>query len=215
MSIGALYFSRFAFVAALFLMSGCSNTGKPARWNEDVQAFAPPVKIKHDPVDIRLIPYDPNRKDPIRDFPKPEYNAVLSGGYWTKTFVGDENSDASFTIDSAEWVIRGGSIATHIYNVVGHVTCNNTDFPILATGGDSSGWAVLPAMADALRAAVVDAATQASAIADNCRQQAPPPDGSVSTSKYDDLRKLGELLDDGIITQKEFDEEKRKILDRE
>jgi len=35
------------------------------------------------------------------------------------------------------------------------------------------------------------------------------------TSKYDELKKLKELLDQGIITQAEFDNEKKKILERD
>jgi len=35
------------------------------------------------------------------------------------------------------------------------------------------------------------------------------------TSKYDELKKLKELLDQGIITQAEFDTEKKKILERD
>jgi len=34
-------------------------------------------------------------------------------------------------------------------------------------------------------------------------------------SKYDELKKLKELLNQGIITQEEFDKEKKKILDRD
>jgi hypothetical protein len=43
---------------------------------------------------------------------------------------------------------------------------------------------------------------------------APVPMTKTSNSRYDDLITVKKLLDDGILTQKEFDEEKRKILNR-
>lgn len=43
---------------------------------------------------------------------------------------------------------------------------------------------------------------------------APPPDDEAGNEddKYTKLRELKQLLDDGILTQEEFDEEKSKIL---
>lgn len=36
----------------------------------------------------------------------------------------------------------------------------------------------------------------------------------IPTDRYDELRKLKSLLDDGVITQEEYDQEKGEILDR-
>ena len=36
---------------------------------------------------------------------------------------------------------------------------------------------------------------------------------NINNTKYDDLKKIKELLDNGILTQDEFEKEKNKILD--
>ncbi|MCX4985163.1 SHOCT domain-containing protein [Streptomyces sp. NBC_00572] len=41
---------------------------------------------------------------------------------------------------------------------------------------------------------------------------APPPAGSDMTSKIDQLKQLGELRDQGVLTDSEFEEQKRRIL---
>ncbi|WP_328941052.1 SHOCT domain-containing protein [Streptomyces sp. NBC_00250] len=40
----------------------------------------------------------------------------------------------------------------------------------------------------------------------------PPPAGSDMTSKIDQLKQLGELRDQGVLTDSEFEEQKRRIL---
>ena len=40
-----------------------------------------------------------------------------------------------------------------------------------------------------------------------------PSDFQFDEKKYEKLKKLKELLDDGVLTQKEFDNEKQRILD--
>ncbi|WP_030317175.1 SHOCT domain-containing protein [Streptomyces flavochromogenes] len=41
---------------------------------------------------------------------------------------------------------------------------------------------------------------------------APPAAGSDMTSKIDQLKQLGELRDQGVLTDSEFEEQKRRIL---
>ncbi|WP_395366880.1 SHOCT domain-containing protein [Streptomyces sp. YH02] len=41
---------------------------------------------------------------------------------------------------------------------------------------------------------------------------APAPAGSDMTSRIDQLKQLGELRDQGVLTDSEFDEQKRRIL---
>ena len=194
----------------LLVLSGCGAMNQPIGWNSETELFEPSVEIEISPVNIGLVPADPNRIDPFIGMNEP-YDKVLTGGYWTKIFVGGDDADATLTLDSAQWSAKGGYTATYTYEVAGYVTCNNTKFPVFATGRGSSGWVILGAMEDALRAVVTEIAMKSESIASSCEQIDAPSDSSQSIeTMHDELILLNDLLERGIITDSEFQEQKKK-----
>lgn len=49
--------------------------------------------------------------------------------------------------------------------------------------------------------------------AEEADQQDPNPSGGLSNEQIEQLKKLGELKEQGLLTQEEFDEQKRRLLD--
>lgn len=163
-----------------------------------------------DTVDIRLVPYDPNRVDTLFVYGTlTGYSEALvtSGDIWTHVFSSDEDLDATFTIASARMEqFYPENSEMWVYFVEGDVRCNNDERRISTQGGKSASWALQNAMRVAMEDAIWAAAEEAVSFCEK---------GDKAVSRYQRLRELNELMKDGILTEREFKEEKRKILDQE
>jgi len=93
------------------------------------------------------------------------------------------------------------------YRVSGTLACEENKYPIQAEGSRNAAWAITTAMHEAVEQAVVQMARQSELLVEKCDNS-----GSSRLDSYEELSKLEELRRDGIITDEEFEAEKKKIL---
>ena len=193
---------------------GCAPTG----FNTKTGMFDPPAIVRTGPVVIRLIPSDPNRVDPFSvvstQRPTP-YDKILTGPFWNPVFVGNDESNASFTIESAKMSLQHGrDRRTYTYYVSGYVTCSGTNVPIASAGVRWTSRQPEKAMGDAINRAIADAAKKAESIATNCRLNKYKPNETPPIEALNQqLTLLNDLREQGIITESEYQAQKEKLLE--
>lgn len=193
------------------LLVGCGTTDKPAQLRGDRLT---------ETVDIRLLPATPQRIDDIllfeRDGVTPKTirggaTSIDSGPVWNSVFIGSEQSDITFTINSAvleAYYCGYGCGFRYTYKVTGDLACNSKIFPVSTEGSQHAAWAMNNALHEAVELAVLGVAKRSMLIAEKCDD-----DSESRLGVYKELRELNELREQGIISDEEFEAEKKKILD--
>ena len=196
---------RLIPIALLVALSGCVT--------EDAINELPPSASLSVSVPVRLNPYDPQRVDPLRE----EFRdrSIRTGPYWTQVFTDSQDIDEVFTITNAHMHDNGFSPRTMFtYNIEGDLFCSGKVYPIKAQGSRSTGSRVELAKSQAIERAMVSLVDSIEKYLRRCERVAreiPPPKREV-VDVYDELLKLKELVDKGVLTQAEFDAEKKKLL---
>ena len=196
---------RLALLATLVLLCGCVTEGTVTE--------LPPIASFSKSVPVRLEPYDPDRVDPLRE--EFEDHFIRTGPYWTLVFTDSENIQEVFTINNAHMHDNGFSPRTMFtYKVEGELACGGKVYPIDAQGSRSTGSRVQLAKAQAIERTMVSLVDKIEKYLRRCERVAReiPPRKRQVVDVYDELLKLKELLDMGILTQAEFESEKRKLL---
>ena len=193
-----------ALTATLFV--GCAS-------NEPIKMKGGGIEMS---VDIRLMPEGLDRLDEYklyegfsRNEEKVAYFEVNTGPVWAAIFSGSENSPATFHIDSAKleaYYCGYGCGRMYTYTISGMLDCKGTNHPIVAEASENVAW-VAPAMQISVEQAILKVAREAELKIKRCNNQAEP-----DVDLYDELIKLDELRQKGIITDEEFEIEKKKIL---
>lgn len=200
-------------IFVVFLISviyGCGTTDKPAQLRGDRLT---------EKVDIKLLPASSERIDDILLFesdgvtPKTirtGATTIDSGPVWNAVFIGSDESDATFTINSAvlEAYYCGYSCGfRYTYKVSGDLSCHHKAFPIRSDGSQHAAWAMNNALHEAVEQAVMGVAKRSQLIMEKCGESR-----ESRLGVYEELTKLRELQQQGIITDEEFEAEKEKIL---
>ena len=213
MSVSKIKQMTCVIAAAMIGLIACVPTG----FNTKTGVFDPPALVYTSPVAIQLIPNDPNRVDPFsvvsESSPSP-YNKILTGPFWSPVFVGKDESDVSFTIESAKMTRRkGGDRNTYTYSIGGYVSCSGTSVPIASAGSRWTGQRHHKAMGDAINRAIADAAQKAQVIATDCRANNLKPNGAPLVENLNQqLTLLNDLREQGVITESEYQAQKEKLL---
>lgn len=164
-------------------------------------------------IPVRLIPYDETRIDPFTVLGKP--NSIITGPYWTRIFSNDQSIEESFTISSAELesVLPRGMFkkVQYTYSVEGTLQCMGNTYNVSTRGEERAAFAK-SAHLNAMRLAIQQGVKRAAAIGmdhiEACHRKRPEP-----KDVYSELEKLGELRDKGILTDEEFEQQKKRLLD--
>jgi len=99
------------------------------------------------------------------------------------------------------------------YLVEGELTCGGSVYPIKAQGSRSAKMRVEKAKSDAIQRALLKVVESIEKHLEHCKANLNSEmRGSDEVDLYDELVKLKELLDQGILTQAEFDAQKQKLL---
>ena len=173
----------------------------------------PPTATFSKSVPVRLNPYDPQRVDPLRE----EFRdrSIRTGPYWTRVFTDSRDVAEIFTIKEAHMHDNGFSPRTMFtYNIEGELFCSGRVYPITAQGSRSTGSRVDLAKSQAIERALVSLADSIEKYLQRCDRAAReiPPPKRQAVDVYDELLRLKDLVDKGILTQAEFEAEKKKLL---
>ncbi len=197
---------RLIVTTLLALLAGCVTEGTV----KDL----PPITSFSESVPVRLEPYDPYRVDPLRE--EFEDHFIETGPYWTLVFSESEGIDEVFTIKNAHMHDNGFSPRTMFtYKIEGELACGGKVYPIHAQGSRSTGSRVVLAKGQAVERALtslVDTIEKYLSRCERMARQAPPPKRQA-LDVYDELLKLHELVEKGILTRAEFETEKKKLLE--
>ena len=197
---------RLILVPLLVLLCGCVT--------ESVVDDLPPSTSFSVSVPVRLNPYHPQRVDPLRE----EFRdrMIRTGPYWTQVFSNSADIEEVFTIRKAHMHDNGFSPRTlFTYSIEGDLYCAGKVYPIKAQGSRSTGSRVELAKSQAIERALVSLVDSIEKYLVRCERagrEIPPPEHQV-VDVYDELLKLKELVDKNILTQEEFESEKKKLLE--
>jgi hypothetical protein len=163
---------------------------------------------------VRLEPFDPQRTDPYLG--QRRYDQVRTGPFWTTAFSGSDLAADTFTIKEA-WLedLDGQRQYLFAYNVEGEFQCDGKLYPIKARGLRSTNFRPDTARAQAIQRAIISVADSIQHSQRRCTQETatdPMPRRSP-VDVYDELLKLKELVDRGILTEEEFEAQKKKLLE--
>ncbi len=184
------------FVVWFALLGGCISQGKVFKV-EPTPNFA-------EPVPVRLVPFDVDRNDPYET----DY-FFATGAYWTSVFSNDQAISETFTITEAHLevhsnVIQGGQFT---YFIQGVLTCEGVEYSIDAEGQRSFAFNPTAAQREAIQRGIVSTIDSINRNLELCRES------TTDFDDYDRLRELKSLKDEGILTEAEFEAEKKKILE--
>ena len=196
------------FLLSVMVLSSC--VGGETRVNEMPPMYRPVV-----PLSIHLDPYDPQRLDRIYNSKgKPnKRGSMLTGPYWTEVFADDASLGVAFELANTKMEMMDQFVSSYAYHVNGTFRCNDKSMvvkEIYRRKSHSKGFD--EAFAVVVNDAIIDLATKGLKFAAECNGT----DGDIGAEqrqdKYADLERLKKLLDDGALTQGEYDREKAKIL---
>jgi hypothetical protein len=153
---------------------------------------------------VRLVPFDSERRDP---FDEGGFDLLIATGpYWTNVFTDNEDVQETFTIVDARLVGDGFGTVHYTYIVKGELTCGGQKYEINTKGSRSANFAVENARREAIQNAIVSTTDKIRQYLESCRAD------EQQSDKYQKLRELDSLRGEGILTEAEFEAEKRKIL---
>ena len=197
---------RVIAIALLALLAGCVTEGTVKE--------LPPIAAFSESVPVRLEPYDPYRVDPLRE--EFEDHFIRTGEYWTRVFSESEDIQEVFTIKSAHMHDNGFSPRTMFtYKIEGELACGGKVYPIHAQGSRSTGSRVQIAKGHAVERALTSLVGTIEKYLSRCERMArrAPPPKRQAVDVYDELLKLNDLVEKGILTKAEFESEKKKLLE--
>jgi hypothetical protein len=163
-------------------------------------------------VPVRLVPFDPMRLDPYKQGKHNEF--IRTGSRWTVVFSDDARIAETFSITSARLEddgLVGNYLAT--YFVEGDLSCGGNIYPIKALGRRSASLQIDKARSDAIERAILSVAMSIEKHLAQCQLTVQPEPREVDM--YDELIKLKQLRDEGILTEAEFEAQKEKLLQPE
>jgi len=163
-------------------------------------------------VPVRLVPFDPIRLDPYKQGKHNDF--IRTGPRWTLVFTDDPRIAETFSITSAR-LEDDGLIGKYLvtYYVEGDLFCGGNTYPIEAQGRRTANVRIEKARSDAIERAILSVVNAIEKHLDQCRATAQPEPREVDM--YDELIKLKQLLDEGILTKAEFEAQKEKLLESE
>ncbi len=167
------------------------------------------------PLNIRLVPYDPNRTERIYglDGKPSQWGSILTGPYWTRVFSNDDSSGIVFELKLSKLEKGGGWAGQFQYYVEGTFRCDGKAQAVRENYRRSSAIKGPPAVfAVVVNDALIDLVEKGNTFAGKCAEKKSDLGPAPKRDKYTDLERLKNLLDDGAITQDEYDREKTKIL---
>ena len=175
----------------------------------------PPMYRPIVPLSIHLAPYDPQRLDRIYTFKgKPSmWGSMLTGPYWTDVFTDDPSLGIVFELENTKMEMEDRFIGRFAYHVNGTFRCDEKLMIVKEIYRRKSQSKDLDeAFAVVVNDALIDLAKKGLEFAVECNETDGETGAKRRQDKYADLQRLKELLDDGTLTQEEFDREKAKIL---
>jgi len=167
------------------------------------------------PLSIYLDPYDPQKLDRIYTLKgKPSiWGSMSTGPYWTQVFADDPSLDVVFELENTKMEMGSEFAQSFVYHVNGTFRCNDQSIVVREIyRRRTSSKDVDEAFAVVLNDALIDLANKGTVFAEECNRKEMESRSAPASAKYADLAKLKELLDDGALTQEEYDREKAKIL---
>ena len=163
-------------------------------------------------VPIRLVPFDPMRVDPYKQGKHNDF--IRTGPHWTVVFSDSSHIAETFSITHARLEDNGFDgkyLAT--YFVEGELSCGGKIYPIKSQGSRTANVRKEKARSDAIQRAILSAVDSIEKHLDQCQATVQPEPRAVDM--YDELIKLKQLLDEGILTKDEYEAQKKKLLESE
>ncbi len=185
-----------------------------ASWaGDDVDEIAPSGNL-NTTIAVRLVPFDPMWTDTFVD--TRSESLVRTGHFWTAVFSSSESIDETFEITHArlENISSRGSYL-YAYHVEGELACGEDRYPVKAQGSRSSFMRPDRAKAEAIERAIGNVVDALNGHLRRCRinsaSRSTPTRSTVEV--YDELLRLKDLMDKGILTHEEFETQKKKLLE--
>jgi len=202
--------TKYAVIGLLFVATlSTTADGASKRINK-----LPPMYDHLEPTDIRLIPYDPGRTERIYSLDgKPsKWGSILTGPYWTGVFSDQETSEVVFELTDSKVETLGNWTTQFQYSVEGTFHCEGTSLTVTEEYRRTSTRKPPVAFGVVVNDALIDLVKKGKTFARECAEPKSETIPIPERDKYADLERLKKLLDDGALTQEEFDREKAKIL---
>ena len=193
------------FLAVMLGAAGC--VGGDTRVNEMPLLLSPAA-----PMDIYLTPYDLNRSDRIysRNGKPNTWGSMRTGPYWSRVFSDDDALEVVLELTDVKMEMGGIVSQRYVYYISGTFRCGEYSQDVQESYMRHSMSKEMPdAFAVVVNDAVTDLAKKGAAFAIECKSSA---QSIVAGNKYSDLERLKKLLDNGALTQEEYDQEKTKVL---
>lgn len=154
----------------------------------------------------------------IADIDKPIYNTIKSRISYLGYFVTDDRKEADFVTELVYEKNKGYMSFKSGYNKVGFIRFINPDGVEIAKtkeqGGIARGYNTYSALSSLFKKIMKeDFDTTIKSVAAMYKPKVQPATIQMS-SKADELLKLKKLLDDGVLTQEEFESQKKKLLEQ-
>jgi hypothetical protein len=157
--------SVLVWLAALY---GCSN--QPIKLST---ASAAQRLLASDAVRVAIDPKEYARTDDLQQMGRIHPNAIETGPFWQRAFIGNAASVCSFTIDSTQ--LRGtvegmGFVGRMTYVIDGTLKCVDQSTPIHAEGSRAAAMNMIGAMRESVELGIASATHQIAAVMSATKQ---------------------------------------------
>jgi hypothetical protein len=138
---------------------------------------------------------------------------MRTGPYWTEVFANDPSSDMVFELGNTKMEMADQFIESYAYHVNGTFRCDDKLMVVKEIyRRKSHSKDVDEAFAVVVNDALIDLAEKGLEFSAECYGIDDKTGAIQKQDKYAVLEQLKKLLDDGALTQEEYDREKAKIL---
>lgn len=158
---------RIVALAAAMSLYGCASG--PLKLSEVSEKQ---WLISSDAAQINIDPREFARTDTLEDMWRKRQNAIETGPFWHRAFIGSQNAETLFSIDSTIMKVTieaMGFAGRCTYIVDGRLMANGQTFPIHAEGTRAFAMDAAGALREAAELGIESAAKQAEALADRVK----------------------------------------------